>query len=111
MNDATRRFWEEMGGPTRDAVSIRGTELRRGSRVLVRPRSRGDVLDKMLEGKIGIVEGIDEDIDGNVLIVLTLEEDPGRDLGDSHFPGHRFYFATDEIEPILESNPPTSGRV
>jgi hydrogenase maturation protease len=31
---------------------------------------------------------------------VTLDDDPGRDLGEARFLGHRFFFSLDEIEPI-----------
>jgi len=30
-----------------------------------------------------------------------IEDDPGRDLGALRQPGHRFFFAPEEIEPLL----------
>jgi hypothetical protein len=37
---------------------------------------------------------------------VTLLDDPGRDLGLDRCPGHRFFFAPDEVE-LLD---PESGR-
>jgi len=33
---------------------------------------------------------------------VVVEDDPGRDLGERRQPGHRFFFAPEEVEPLLE---------
>ena len=33
---------------------------------------------------------------------LVLDDDPGRDLGMMRQPGHRFFYATDEVEVVKE---------
>ena len=91
-------FWKEMEGPGPDSVHIDGMEVRRGSRVRLRPRARGDVIDLALAGRVAIVESVEEDDAGSVHVAVTIEDDPGRDLGMSKFPGHRFYFRADEVE-------------
>jgi hydrogenase maturation protease len=35
-----------------------------------------------------------------VRLAVTLEDDSGRDLGDARQPGHRFFFAPEEVEPL-----------
>ena len=85
------------GGPARAVVG--GAELRQGSRVRLRPRSRGDVLDLALEGRSAVVEAIEQDVDGSVHVAVVVEGDPGHDLGAARQPGHRFFFSLDEVEP------------
>jgi hydrogenase maturation protease len=84
------------------AVAIDGVDVRRGSRVVLRPRPGGDIFDIALAGRMAIVEGVDEDLDGTVQLAVTLEDDPGRDLGDARLPGHRFFYGPDEVEPLAE---------
>lgn len=74
--------------------------VRRGDRVRLRPLGRSDILDMALAGKIGIVESIEHDFDDKIHVAVVLEDDPGRDLGLLRQPGHRFFFAVDEIEPL-----------
>lgn len=100
-------FWELSASPGPQVAEVPGGEARRGSRVRLRPRSRGDILDLTLAGRIGVVEGIDHDLEGRVHLAVTLEDDPGRDLGTSRQPGHRFFFAADEVELIA----PAEGEV
>jgi hypothetical protein len=35
-----------------------------------------------------------------VFVAVTVDDDPGRDLGDGRSVGHRFFFRPDEIEPL-----------
>jgi hydrogenase maturation protease len=93
-------FWREMERPGPESVDVAGAELRRGSRVRLHPRPRGDVLDLALDDQVGVVEGIEMDDTGEVQLAVTLEADPGRDLGEARFLGHRFFFRPDEVEPL-----------
>jgi hydrogenase maturation protease len=104
-------YWEELERPAPDAVVVDGVELRRRSRVRLRPRAGADVFDVVLAGRVAVVEGIDQDLDGNVQLAVTVEDDPGRDLGERRQPGHRFFFSPEEVEPLgdeLGAAPPTT---
>jgi hydrogenase maturation protease len=81
----------------------------RGSRVRLHPRAGGDVFDLALAGQVAFVEGIEEDMEGQIHLAVTLEDDPGRDFGESRFPGHRFFFSPEEVEVIDEA--PDEARV
>jgi hydrogenase maturation protease len=91
--------WEELGRPGPEATVVDGVEVRRGSRVRLRPLARRDAWDAILAGRTAIVESLEEDLDGGLHVVVSLADDPGRDLGDAR-PGHRYFFAADEIEPL-----------
>jgi hydrogenase maturation protease len=84
------------------------TELRRGSRVRLLPRSGGDVFDIALAGRDAVVEAIEEDLEGVRHVAVTLDDDPGRDLGGARFPGHRFFFRLDEVEPLEDAAEPAT---
>lgn len=99
-------FWEESALPGPQVVAVPGGELRKGSRVRLHPHAGGDVMDLALAGRIAVVEGIDQDLEGKLHVAVTLEADPGRDLGEARQPGHRFFFAVDEVELI----PPEPGQ-
>src|SRR5262245_44369286 len=96
-------FWEEMGRPGPDRVELDGVELGRGSRVRLRPRPAGDVLDLALAGRVAVVQGTDEDDAGRIHLSVVVEDDPGRDLGAMRQAGHRFFFSVDEVEPVEEA--------
>jgi hypothetical protein len=97
-------FREHEERPTLRSVVVGGVELEKGSRVLLWPAAGGDIMDLALKGKVASVEGIEQDYEGRVYIAVTLEDDPGRDLGEDRFLGHRFFFSPEEVEPLdLES--------
>jgi hypothetical protein len=66
-----------------------------GAAVVLRPRPRGDVLDLALAGRRATVVAIEHDLEGRVHVAVTVDDDPGRDLG-AH--GHRFFFTPEELE-------------
>jgi hypothetical protein len=81
-------------------VMVGGVEITKGSRVRLHPRPGGDILDLALAGKVAYVEAIEQDFEDKVHVAVTMEDDPGSDLGDARQPGHRFFFALEEIEPL-----------
>jgi hypothetical protein len=81
------------------SLVVGGVELRAGDTVRLRPRKGGDVFDLALAGKTATIESIEQDYDGQLQLAVVLEDDPGRDLGFLRQPGHRFFFATEEVEP------------
>lgn len=91
-------LWED--GRVAPRVTVRGVEITKGSRVRLRPRSGGDIMDLALAGKSAYVEAIEQDFEDNIQIAVVVEDDPGRDLGDARQPGHRFFFAPEELEPL-----------
>jgi hydrogenase maturation protease len=95
-----RGYWEELERPAPDAVLVDGVALRARSRVRLRPRAGGDIMDLALAGRVAVIEGIDQDTDGNVSLAVVVVDDPGRDLGERRQPGHRFFFAPEEVEPL-----------
>jgi len=84
-------------------VTIEGTELQVGDMVIIRPKGRADVMDIALEGKIAVIESIEQDAEDRVYLALVLGEDPGRDLGLARQPGHRFFYGVNEVEPFRSS--------
>jgi hydrogenase maturation protease len=85
-----------------ESVEIHGVQVRRGERVRLRPRAGGDVFDLALEGKIATVESIEQDYEGQLHVCVVVDEDPGRDIGLMRQPGHRFFFAPTEVEPLAK---------
>jgi hypothetical protein len=93
-------FREQEGRPTLESVVVEGVELRKGSKVLLWPRSGGDIMDIALAGKAAFIEGVEQDYEDRIYIAVTLEEDPGRDLGGDRILGHRFFFSPEEVVPL-----------
>jgi hydrogenase maturation protease len=103
--------WEALERPGPDAVVVAGVELRRRSRVRLRPRTQGDVFDLVLAGRTAVIEAIEQDTEGAIQLAVTVEDDPGRDLGECRQPGHRFFFGPDEVEPLPGEKSPTETGV
>jgi len=78
-----------------------GGKLKVGDRVRLHPRPGGDILDLVLAGKAAIVEAIEETLEGGLHVAVVLDDDPGRDLGMMRQPGHRFFFAPEEVEVLV----------
>ncbi len=105
-----RELWERLHGaarvvdevapdPSRDAVSVGGVEVRRGSPVLLRPGvRRTDAHDLFLAGRRATVAAVYTDVDDRVHVAVTLDDDPGADLKDE--AGRFLYFAPDELEAL-----------
>jgi hydrogenase maturation protease len=93
-------LWAGLEGRAPRTVEVPGGLVGRGSLVRLHPRGSGDVFDLALDGKSAIVESIQQDLEGVVQLALVLEDDPGRDLGVSRQPGHRFFFSPGEVELI-----------
>jgi hydrogenase maturation protease len=94
-----------------DHLEISGIEVRNGSRVRLRPRPGGDVIDLALTGQIAIVECIEQDYEGKQHVCVVLDDDPGRDMGLLRQPGHRFFFNAEEIEPLSSTEFPPALTV
>jgi hydrogenase maturation protease len=95
-------FWDELERPGPDTVLVDGVELRRRSRVRLKPRETTDLWDRALAGRSASVEAIVEDLEGNVQLAVSVHDDPGRDLGTRR----RFFFSPAEVEPL-----PSAARV
>ncbi|MEV1168777.1 hydrogenase maturation protease [Nonomuraea sp. NPDC049784] len=93
-------FWEQMEGRGPDEVVVAGVPVGPGSRVRLRPRSQADVFDLVLDGRVAVVESVEQDDEGAFHVAVTLDDDPGRDLGEARLPGHRFFYSVEEIEPL-----------
>ena len=88
-----------------ECVHVGAAEIRQGDRVRLRPRGGADIFDLALAGKTATVESIEQDFDGRVYLAVTVDDDPGRDLGVLRQPGHRFFFGPDEVEPLPQGEP------
>ena len=76
--------------------------MQRGDHVRLHPRARGDIFDLALDGQNARIDAIEEDFEGNRHVVVILDSDPGRSVGP-RAPGHRFFFAPDELEILAPS--------
>jgi hypothetical protein len=84
-----------------DCVRSFGVELRKGDRVRLWPVKKSDIMDIALTGRTAIIESIEQDFENKVYLAVTIEDDPGQDLGKDRQIGHRFFFTPDEVEPLV----------
>jgi hypothetical protein len=85
--------------PPPASVLIAGREVKAGDRVRLHPKAHADAFDMLLDGKVARVEAIQQDFENRVYLVVTLDDDPGREQEDECIlPGHRFYFFPEEVE-------------
>jgi hypothetical protein len=84
------------GGPAK-ALLERTESLGIGATVRLHPSCRADILDLALAGKAATVRGVERDYEGRTYIAVTLNDDPGQDLGAF---GHRFFMRPEEVEPL-----------
>jgi hypothetical protein len=93
--------WDALAENTRlELINVDGVALRQGDQVRLRPRAGGDILDLALADKIATIESIEQDFENRIYLAVTVDDDPGRDLGAMRQPGHRFFFAPEEVEPL-----------
>ena len=71
-----------------------------GDRVRLRPRRGGDVFDLALAGRTATIQSVEQDFDGRTFFAVTVDDDPGKDLGVTGQPGHRFFFRPEEVELV-----------
>ena len=96
MND-----WDMLGENTRvELVRVGALVFRTGDRVCLRPRGGADIMDIALAGRIATIESIEQDFEDRIYLAVTIDDDPGSDLGVQRQPGHRFFFSPAEVEPL-----------
>jgi hypothetical protein len=83
-----------------ECIHVGPAEIRAGDRVRLLPRGRADILDLALAGMAATVEAIEQDFEGKAWLAVTVDDDPGKDLGALRQPGHRFFFRPEEVEPL-----------
>ena len=86
--------------PRLASVRIAGAELTIGDRVRLNPKGRADIMDLVLKDRVAVIEAIECDFEDRVHLAVTIADDPGRELGFGHMPGHRFFFGPDEVQPL-----------
>ncbi len=82
------------------SVTVNGVEVMGGSRVRLWPAAGRDIFDLALSGKVAIVEKIEQDFEDRILLAVSVEDDPGREMVDMPVLGHRFFFSPEEVEPL-----------
>ncbi len=85
--------------PGTDYVTVAGVRIARGSRVRMRPGARrADAQDLFLLGREATVQAVLHDVDGEVHLAVSPDDDPAAELQRNH--GRFLYFSPDEVEPL-----------
>jgi hypothetical protein len=91
--------------PRLTSLRIGGTELTIGDRVRLDPKGRADIMDLVLKDRVAVIEAIECDFEDRLHLAVTIADDPGREMGVGHMPGHRFFFGPDEVQPLPAESP------
>lgn len=86
--------------PVDDTVWVGAVEVGKGTRVRLSPRQRADAHDMFHVGRAATVQAVFHDVDGEVHVGVTLDDDPGAEL--QQWQRRFLYFRPDEVE-VLES--------
>ena len=104
--DAPLPWWEPAVdasvNPWEDSICIGGIDVRKGSKVRLRPGQivgrRTDAQDLFLVGREATVEGVFFDVDGEQHVAVVVDDEEAVDLHQWH--GRYMYFHPDEVEPL-----------
>jgi hypothetical protein len=105
LHGALREDSPEIADGRPGALRIGDQDVGRGARVRLHPQGRADIFDLALAGRTATVVSVEQDYDGRSYFTVTVDDDPGRDLGLTGQPGHRFFFAPHEVEPLEPADP------
>jgi len=83
-----------------ERITIRGVEVKTGDQVRLQPKGGADAFDILLKGHIATIEAIEQDFESKIYLAVTVDDDPGKDFGRMRQAAHRFFFTTDEVEPV-----------
>jgi hypothetical protein len=105
LEAAFREYFGEpsQGPPDIGSISIGGVDVGKGSRVRIDPKRRADAHDIFLKGRYGRVAGVFEDVDGQIYVAVTLEDDPSGELNEWY--GRYYYFDSTEVVPLEGRGP------
>jgi hypothetical protein len=88
-----------------ESIRVAGILYRMGDRVRIWPLGDADILDMALKGKTATIASIEQDFEDHVYLAVTVDDDPGQDLGLQGKPGHRFFYRPEEVEPLEDDDP------
>jgi len=82
--------------PGEASIEVGGATFVKGGKVVLRPRTDRDVMDKLLAGKVATIERIYHDFDDRAHIGVTVDDDAAQPLFRE--TGRYLYFYSDEVE-------------
>lgn len=92
--------WQRLHGAVRERrPADGGRHPWVGRKVRLRPgRARTDAQDLLYAGRIATIEKVEQDVDGTVMLAVTVDGDPAADL--HRWYGRFHYYRLDEVEPV-----------
>ena len=87
--------------PWSDTVTIAGVQVGAGSSVRLHPSHRADAHDMFLRDMVATVAGVFRDVDGELHVAVTVDDDPASAELLAH--GRYLFFHPDEIEPLTDA--------
>ena len=84
--------------PWSDSVTVAGVPVTKGAAVRLRPSRRSDAQDLFLQGLRATVAGVFADVDGEVHVAVTVDDDPATE--ELSWQGRYLFFYPDEVEPL-----------
>ena len=91
----------EWSDPGPEQILVAGSVVARGTKVVLRPQRRADAHDIFLKGRVATVARVVHDVDGDVHIAVTVDDDPAAEFMDWH--GRYLYFAPDEVSVVADA--------
>jgi hypothetical protein len=84
--------------PWADSLVIAGVNVHKGTPVRLHPSHRSDAQDLFLDALTATVAGIFTDVDGDVHVAVTVDDDPATE--ELSWQGRYLFFHPDEVEPL-----------
>jgi hypothetical protein len=79
-------------------VVVAGVEVSTGTSVRLHPSRRADAHDMFFADMVATVAGVFSDVDGEMHVAVTVDDDPATEALLAH--GRYLFFHPDEIEPL-----------
>ncbi len=86
--------------PGEQTLEIEGKRFRKGGKVVLRPGTERDVLDRMLDGRTATIERLYIDYEDGAHVAVTVDDDPAQELFRE--TGRYLFFKAAELEAIAE---------
>jgi hypothetical protein len=87
--------------PWSDTVMVGGVQVGAGASVRLHPSRRADAHDMFLRDMVATVAGVFRDVDGELHVAVTVDDDPASVELVAH--GRYLFFHPDEIEPLTDA--------
>jgi hypothetical protein len=95
--ERAERFGEQDLNRLHGALKVGSATIVSGSKVRLRPKRRADAWDIFLKDRLATVRAIHQDVDDEMYVAVTVDDDPASDLHEWY--GRSFFFYPDEVEP------------